>query len=103
MLTQAHVEPRYRNIKDHTIGSVFFGTPHRGSVKASYGSILANVATSLTRKPSSKLMNALRANSSELERITSDFKFQVPEYQFVSFYELKSMSVFSSLVSTQDR
>ena len=98
-LVWAHVDSQYQSIKDHTIGIAFLGTPHRGSSKASYGKVLANVATTLTRQPTSRLMNTLRSNSDPLMRLTSEFKFQALNFHILSFYETKSMTVFSSLVS----
>lgn len=97
-LTWAHTEPRYGRIKDRTLGVVFFGTPHRGSDKAAYGSILANVATNVMRKPQSKMINALMTNSDELERLTGEFRFQATKLQILTFYEMKPMKIFSSLV-----
>ena len=98
-LVWAHREPQYQKIKDHTLGVVFFGTPHRGSDKANYGKILANVATGVIHKPKSKLISALQSNSETLMRLTSEFKFAAPDLEILTFYELKPMSVFSSLVS----
>lgn len=97
-LAWAHVEAQYSRIKDSTKGIVFFGTPHRGSDKATYGSILANVATTMMRKPSSKLINALKTNSDDLEELTARFRFQAPDYQILTFYEMKPMKMFSGLV-----
>ena len=75
------------------------GTPHRGSEKASYGKVLAKIATIVMNKPSSRLVPALKRNSDELMRLTSDFKFQLSNYQVVSFYEMKPMKFSSTLVS----
>jgi hypothetical protein len=74
------------------------GTPHRGSEKASYGKVLANVAATVMHKRVPALINALRANSDALMRLTTDFRFQLPRYQVCSFYEMKPMRIFSSLV-----
>lgn len=98
-LVWAYREPQYQAIKDHTLGLVFFGTPHRGSNKASYGKILANVATGVMHKPKSKLISALQSNSEKLMELTLEFKFEAPNLQIVTFYETKPMSLFSSLVN----
>lgn len=98
-LAWAHREPRYQTLKDHTLGIVFFGTPHRGSEKANYGKTLANVATGVMHKPRSKLLNALQSNSDTLMRLTSDFKFEAPNMEIMTFYETKPTSIFSGLVS----
>ena len=98
-LVWAHREPQYQTIKKHTLGVVFFGTPHRGSDKANYGKILANVATGMMHKPKSKLINALQNNSEQLMRLTSEFKFEAPDMEIMTFYETKPMGLFSGLVS----
>ena len=99
-LVWANTEPQYQTLKDHTLGIVFFGTPHRGSEMANYGKTLANVATGVMHKPRSKLLNALQSNSDTLMRLTSTFKFRAPDMEIMTFYETKPMSMFSSLVST---
>lgn len=101
-LVWAHREPRYRTIKNYTIGVVFFGTPHQGSDKANYGKILANVATGVMHKPKSRLINALKSNSEVLMRLTSEFKFDTPDMEIMTFYETKPMGPFLGLVSTRD-
>jgi hypothetical protein len=98
-LLQARLEPRYKSICDATLGILFFGTPHRGSDKAVYGKVLANVAQTLVHRPSSRLVSALQTNSDVLLRLTSDFRHQLPRYQIVSFYEQRPMKMFSSLAS----
>ena len=98
-LVWAHREPRYKTVKDHTIGVVFFGTPHRGSDKANYGKTLANVATGVMHKPQSKLISALQSNSETLIRLTSEFKFEAPNMEIMTFYETQPMSIFKGLVS----
>ncbi|KAI9875725.1 MAG: hypothetical protein M1823_007413, partial [Watsoniomyces obsoletus] len=95
-LLQARLEPRYEAVRSTTIGIIFFGTPHRGSDKAVYGKVLANVAQTMTRKPPARLVSALQTNSDILLRLTSDFRFQLPQYQVVSFYEQRPMKPFSS-------
>ena len=79
---------------------VFFGTPHRGSEKANYGAVLAKVASVVLNSPESKVLTALKTNSDDLMRLTSEFRFQVKRYQVVSLHEMKPMSMSSSLVST---
>jgi hypothetical protein len=49
-------------------------------------------------QPSSRLLRALQTNSDSLMRLTSDFRFQLPRYQIVSFYEQRPMNTFSGLV-----
>ncbi|CAD6592657.1 MAG: hypothetical protein ASARMPRED_006495 [Alectoria sarmentosa] len=97
-LVWAHREPQYQTIRDHTLGIVFFGTPHRGSDKANYGKILANVATGVMHKSKSKLISALQSNSETLMRLTSEFKFEAPNMEIMTFYETKPMGIFSGLI-----
>ena len=80
---------------------MFLGTPHRGSEKAEYGKVLANIATAVLNKPSPRLVNALQANSEALKRLTTDFRFQLPKYQVCSFYEMRPMKLLSTLVSNK--
>jgi hypothetical protein len=94
----ARIESQYTSICEHTAGIVFFGTPHRGSDKAAYGKILTNVASTVMRKPSSKLVSALESNSDTLARLTSEFRHQLPQYQIVSFYERKPLGIFKNEV-----
>lgn len=83
---------------DATLGLIFFGTPHRGSDKATYGKVIVNLAQFMSHRPSSHLMAALQTNSNVLLRLTSDFRFQLSDYQVYSFYEQRPMKGLSSLV-----
>ena len=97
-LFQATIEQRYDNISESTVGILFLGTPHRGNRKAAYGKVLANLATAIPNRPSPRLVDALQVNSGELMQLTAYFRFQVPKYQVCSFYELKPMTMLSTLV-----
>lgn len=52
----------------------------------------------MARKPSAHLLAALQTNSDALLRLTSDFRFQLPHYQVVSFFEMRRIKPFSDLV-----
>ncbi|KAK5202699.1 hypothetical protein LTR47_011671 [Exophiala xenobiotica] len=82
-LFQARLESRYQVIKDATLGLIFMGTPHRGSDKATYGKVLSNVAQFLSHRPPQRLLSALQTNSDVLLRLTTDFRFQLPDYEIV--------------------
>ncbi|EXJ89617.1 hypothetical protein A1O3_02684 [Capronia epimyces CBS 606.96] len=97
-LLQARLESRYHCIKDATRGLIFLGTPHRGSEKATYGKVLANVAQFVTSRPPARLLKALETNSATLQRLTADFRHQLPDYQVYSFYEQRPMKGFSNLI-----
>ncbi|KAJ9607048.1 hypothetical protein H2200_008120 [Cladophialophora chaetospira] len=97
-LFQARLETRYQSIKDATLGLIFMGTPHRGSDKATYGKVLASVAQCVSRRPLPRLLTALRTNSEVLSRLTTDFRFQLLDYEVCSFYELHPTTGFTSPV-----
>ncbi|MCJ1303205.1 hypothetical protein MMC08_006013 [Hypocenomyce scalaris] len=87
-----------QNIYGRTVGIIFLGTPHRGSEKASYANVLTKVASMATNSPTSKLVSALQSNSDSLMRLTSNFKFQLKNYNVVSFFELRPTKPLSTLI-----
>ncbi len=97
-LLLTRIEPQYVVVNEKTIGLIFLGTPHRGSDKATYGKVLSDVATTVVRRPNSKLLGALQTNSDALMRLASEFKHQLPQYKIVSFYETKPVGLFKGLV-----
>lgn len=97
-LLQARLDKQYESINKATRGIIFLGTPHRGSDKANYGKVLANIATSALNIPSPRLLGALQTNSPTLFRLTSDFQHQLPMYQIVSVYEMKPTGPLKTLV-----
>ncbi|KAK5188831.1 hypothetical protein LTR47_011690 [Exophiala xenobiotica] len=96
-LFQARLESRYQSIKNATTGLIFLGTPHRGSDKATYGKVLANVAQFISHKPPPRLLSALQTNSDVLLQLTTNFRFQLPDYEVYSFFELRPIKGLSSL------
>jgi hypothetical protein len=80
------------------LGLIFMGTPHQGSGKATYEKVLANVAQAISHRPPPRLLSALRMNSDVLSRLTTDTRFQLPDYEVISFYEQRPVTGFSSLV-----
>ncbi|OAP53696.1 hypothetical protein AYL99_12136 [Fonsecaea erecta] len=97
-LFQARLEARYQTIKDATVGLIFMGTPHRGSDKAAYGKVLSNAAQFLSHRPPQRLLTALQTNSDVLLRLTTDFRFQLPDYEVYSFFEQRPLKGHSSLI-----
>ncbi|KAI9889263.1 MAG: hypothetical protein M1814_005638 [Vezdaea aestivalis] len=97
-LFHAVIDPRYKSIHESAAGIIFFGTPHQGSNMANYGAVLDRVAHTMLRKPSSKLLDALRQNSDELYKLSSNFQYQLPRLEIVSFYKSKPMKIGSSLI-----
>ena len=60
-------------IKLSTYGVMFFGTPHQGTDSASWGKVLANVA-SLFRHTSTALLGHLERDSEWLEMQLEQYK-----------------------------
>lgn len=89
----AKIELQYTKLCQHTIGIVFYGTPHRGTSAATYGNILAKAASTIRNQPSSQLLCTLQNNSPILLELTVNFMFQLPRYQIVSFFEAKPLRV----------
>jgi hypothetical protein len=56
-----------------TAGVCFLGTPHRGSGTASLGKIAAEFSKATLKHPNSQILRNLEVNSSELERIGTQF------------------------------
>jgi PGAP1-like protein len=92
-LTSARVDSKHRSINEHTVGIIFLGTPHRGSETAAYGSLLANIATFVMNKHKPSLVEALKQNSVELLKLTSDFRHELNKYKVVSFYERRPTGI----------
>lgn len=90
-LFQARLESRYQSIRDATLGLIFLGTPHRGSDKATYGKVLANVAQFITHRPPPYFLTARQTNSDVLLRLCTDFRFHLLNYYIFSFYEQRPM------------
>jgi len=95
----ARIKAQYHSLFQNTLGIVFLSTLHQKSEIVSYVNILANVAAVIMHKPNSCLISALHINSLELLQLTFKFRHQLLNYQVVSFYKMKSMKLFSSLVS----
>ena len=98
-LVLAQDEAEYESIKNHTTGIFFFATPHKGSDFANYGRALAKLSTRLLNRPNPMLIKALKSNSQTLLDLTEEFTTLAPNFQIATFYELKPMGVFRSLVS----
>jgi len=65
--------PALGEIYGSTIGVIFMGTPHRGSVKESYGEIAANIAKLSLRQPNKQLLQTLKPDSHIIEKQRDDF------------------------------
>lgn len=98
-LVQARIEERYNSISESTVGIIFLGTPHQGSKKVAYATVLSNIAIALRNKTQPRLVKALQINSEELMQLAADFRLQVSKYHVYSFYETEPMKGRSTVVS----
>jgi len=81
----------FGQIKEHTAGIAFFGTPHRGGNGVPLGKVVVNVLTALSGESKNTLLETLAKNSARLEDITQNFRSQLDAYDFVSFFETRKM------------
>lgn len=88
-LVEAKINNRYDPIRLATHGIVFFATPHQGGNFAGLGKILAEIINRSVRNPPNKLLKALQQESDFLVKLDSDFRHQLEEYSFVSFFETR--------------
>lgn len=65
--------PTLGEIFSRTCGVVFFGTPHRGSGKATLGELVGAVAKLSFRQPNSQLLQTLKPDSGILENQRDQF------------------------------
>lgn len=96
---QAKLGEKYFSICAATYGIAFFGTPHRGSVFARFGDIIAKITRTILRNPGNTFMAALKQNELYASELFSNFQQLVESYQFLSFYETRSFKNLG-LVST---
>ena len=88
-LVEAKISQRYDPIRLATHGIVFFATPHQGGNHASLGKIVAEIINRSIRNAPNKLLKALQPESDFLVKLDSDFRHQLEQYSFVSFFETK--------------
>ncbi|KAF8530880.1 hypothetical protein BDD12DRAFT_767720, partial [Trichophaea hybrida] len=79
----------YSSIRESTRGLVFFGTPHQGGNGVTLGKIAVNIVTTLGGKVSNDLLLYLEKDSVLTQNTNDDFRHQVEDYRFVSFFETR--------------
>jgi hypothetical protein len=90
---------RYRKVLNHTIGIIFFATPHRGADLAMILGRIQKVTFS-----ERKFVGDLEMGSKTVNRINNLFAEHSDKFEFVSFWESKStrfigvFSLFTSLI-----
>jgi hypothetical protein len=86
-------KPQFACLRGLTSGVVFLGTPHSGSGSATIGTIITNIAKVALQSPADQLMNELKPDSPELERLSLDFRQLHDQLRLISFYEQKPMKL----------
>ncbi|KAK4186018.1 protein SERAC1 [Podospora australis] len=99
----ANTNFEFSDIAASTKGIVFFGTPHRGSDLAKWGSMLSEAAMAAAPGQwSSKLIPILETYSERLLELSDDFRPFAGQYAIVSFYEQHVHPVLGNLVVDKD-
>jgi hypothetical protein len=79
----------YSDILDRTAGLIFMGTPHRGSDKAKWASMLKELFNTVGVGSSTQLLADLKRQSRTLVQINSDFVERGAKIlRILSFYEM---------------
>ncbi|OQE35114.1 hypothetical protein PENCOP_c014G06499, partial [Penicillium coprophilum] len=94
-LVKACSSPEYRVIRGSIIGTIFMGTPHRGSSVASLGKVVADIARLFSFSISMSHLRSLLPNSQELSELSSEFcqNIMSPPVKVVNFFESKRTKV----------
>jgi len=74
-----------RDICDSTVGTIFLGTPHRGSELASFGEVVANVARLAQFDVSQSILKDLRVDATILEILDESFSKLYMKQNFMLF------------------
>ena len=85
----AHERDHYHELLKHIKGIAFFGTPHKGSMAANWGTIIANIVdkAAFGTGANTSLLKALKERAPELFNISKSFVYRsgIP---ILTFYEM---------------
>lgn len=103
-LILANSNQYYTNIFEKTSAILFFGTPHRGSRVAGWGTMMANFINTCTfHHPFRKaLLKDLDKGSKTLAEISTSFKFFASDFDIKTFYETAIMAPLKGPVVERD-
>ncbi|KAH8649154.1 hypothetical protein BX600DRAFT_110749 [Xylariales sp. PMI_506] len=103
-IVKAHEKDRYSSLLNSVRGVMFFGTPHRGSSFANWGSVLANIASaaSLGTRTNQTLSRDLQSNSVVLQEINMSFIERAKALQIFTFYETDRMQLANNRVVDEE-
>jgi hypothetical protein len=82
-------EGLYDLIRESTRGIIFFGTPHQGGNGVTLGRVAARIVTAVGGSVSNDLLHYLDKDSANVENAHEDFRYQVNDYQIVTFFETR--------------
>ena len=92
-LIEATHNPLYRCIKASTYGLVFFATPHSGGNRAGIADSAAKLCSALTGHARNSLLQTLTKHSLLNEVSKDQFRFQLNDYEVLTFMETQKMGV----------
>lgn len=90
LLVIANTTRRLKSIMDNTIGILFFGTPHRGTSKASWDLATGKLLGVFTRgkfRTNKTLLHELEITSAQVQSIQADFLRLLSPLLIFTFYE----------------
>ncbi|SCV27413.1 uncharacterized protein FFB14_01537 [Fusarium fujikuroi] len=101
---RAHEVERYHHLANSIRGVLFFGTPHRGSGLASWGTILSSIlkTASLGTSTNTQLSRDLERQSRDLDRISQSFNLKSSGLKIYSFYETEKMDFMNNVIVSRD-
>lgn len=100
-LVTAKASATYREIKRATYGIAFFATPHRGGNHAGAGDYISRIIRAVLGNENNTIMNALKKTSGFGDTLKDQFRHQLEDYAFLSFYETRSLSRFGIIVDKE--
>jgi hypothetical protein len=100
-LIQAALEKTKNHIKRATFALTFFATPHRGGNGVSIAQTVSNAIIRLSGHyfSTNDILEVLKPASANAESVTGNFRYQLEDYYFLSFFETKSMRLLFGMIS----
>lgn len=86
-------ESKAQFIDGERYGIAFFGTPHRGGNGASLGKVVASIIRRTLWNPANDFMSFLRKDSRLANDLTEEFRHDLEDYYYLSFFETIPMGM----------
>jgi len=77
----------FKSIPEATCGIAFFATPHQGSDIGKLGEIAAIISKEVNQNSSDSLLESMKKDSLYSDDLANQFRHQLFNYYFLSFYE----------------